>query len=341
MSGLHTRCPLGAPSIAPDIDCRSCGLHSKRMFGPLALLDSFNSREDALVFWALVGTGLALSGPDIRHSLLNVIRSVLAPALLRLWILTAVYTTAVVAGAERLGLWHTTTLKETLYWFFGAGVVLIAGAIQTTGDPVKFKNLVRRAFKFTIVLEFFVNVYVFPLAVELFFIPFMVLLVTMNAFSGYQPKYKDVARLTEKLIVWIGFGVVAFVAVSVLRDLDGATSRETIEQLLVAPALTIASIPLFYFVALLTAYEQVFWRTKFFLRDDKRLARRANLAVVRACGFSLRRISLFTGEFIPRLIALRNENDLDELMRDFQAAASRLPDVAELDQMGPMGSMGG
>lgn len=106
----------------------------------LGLLDVLNSREDALLFWVVVGVGLAFYKiPALRPSLVQVVRASLAPKLLTLWITLAVYTAAIVFVFEQIGWWHTASAKETAYWYFGTGLVLAGRATQTRGDPAQFK----------------------------------------------------------------------------------------------------------------------------------------------------------------------------------------------------------
>jgi hypothetical protein len=86
------------------------------------------------------------------------------------------YTLLLVLGASVVGLWHVTALKETLYWFFGGGVVLVSSAITLgASDPQPFRKLAFRAVGLTIVFWYFVEVladfYVLPLAIELLSYP--------------------------------------------------------------------------------------------------------------------------------------------------------------------------
>jgi hypothetical protein len=90
------------------------------MFDWVAVLDFLNSREDALLFWAVGGGGLALYQiPALRPATVELGRAMLHRKLLSLWIATGVFTVAVVAVAERIGWWHSGSFNETAYWLFG------------------------------------------------------------------------------------------------------------------------------------------------------------------------------------------------------------------------------
>jgi hypothetical protein len=61
----------------------------------------------------------------------------------------------------------------------------------------------------------------------------------------------------------IGFVLLAYVAVSATRDLDDFLARETGEDFLVAPSLTVAVVPFLYGVAWASRREQENLRRRF------------------------------------------------------------------------------
>jgi hypothetical protein len=223
--------------------------------GPLSSLafvppDFLNSREDAILVWAVLILGyVTYKGPSIWLSFFGLARMVFASKLTLLFGSAAVYSAAIVLLAKKLGLWHTTALKETIYWFVGTGVVLAGNATHATPSPDFLKQIIGRLLRITLVIEFVVNLYVFPLAVEL------VLVFLVLAFAGMQaaaPYTSGIDQATRKVIdgVLVGIGVflIASFGVTALSDLDGFLSRETAERFLVVPALTLAFIPFLYLV---------------------------------------------------------------------------------------------
>jgi len=138
------------------------------MFVGFGAIDFLNSREDATLFWVVLAAIVALwKVPKIRPQTVLVLRSFLSPKLLfGIWIPASVYATIVVYLAAAAGLWHASSTKESVYWFAGTALVLAGGATQAN-EPAKFRQLFGRALKVTIFIEFLVNLYVFPLVVEL------------------------------------------------------------------------------------------------------------------------------------------------------------------------------
>ena len=135
-----------------------------------------------MLIWAVLILGFCFfKGPrEIGGSFLTVLVSVLHPKVLLLFALAGVYCAALILAENKLGLWHTTAIKETVYWFLGTGLALAGNATQATPNTGVWKQTVRRALRATILIEFAVNLYVFPLVVE-FVLVFIVL-----AFIGMQ-----------------------------------------------------------------------------------------------------------------------------------------------------------
>jgi hypothetical protein len=235
----------------------------------LALVDFLNSREDAILVWtiALIAFVVWKGGEDFWASIAAFVRAAAAPKLLVLFGSAAAYCAAVVFAAERAGLWHSVTLKETVYWFVGSGIVLVGNATHASpGDARYFRKVLRNAVSVTIAIAFIVNVYVFPLAVELILVPIVLLLVGMQVIVENDAKYIALRRAIDRLLVAIGLFVLAYFAIRAITDLDGLLTRERVEALLVAPALTLAFIPFLLAVAWVSRREQERLRKRFRVR---------------------------------------------------------------------------
>ncbi|HWC29660.1 MAG TPA: hypothetical protein VG845_06215 [Dehalococcoidia bacterium] len=212
--------------------------------------DFFNSREDALLVWLLMIVGYAVSKDPrgIGGSLLGVIRAILEPKVLLLFGSALVYSAALVFAAARLGVWHTGALKETIYWFVGTGVVLVAYAVVAEGDtPSPLRRVVTRVFTIAVVVEFVANLYAFPLGVEL---PLTLLLIVFVMVQAYAPYDKNVTPATRKFVdgvlTLIALAYLSYFAARVISDPSDFFSRSTAEDVLVGPLLTVALLPLLY-----------------------------------------------------------------------------------------------
>jgi hypothetical protein len=299
------------------------------MFAAIAVIDFLNSREDAVVIWAAIAVALiAWKVPDVRPQFLRVVQRFFAlKLLLGIWLPMTLYVSALVGAGWYFGIWHTSSLKETLIWFIGTGLVLGGGATQTN-NPAEFKKLFVRVLGVSLFVEFLANLYPFPLAVEIVLVPLVVVLVLVNAVAELDPKYGDVSRLVGGwLLPIIGVTVLTYAGISALRDLGGFLTWEHLEQFLVPIALTVGVVPFLFYVALWSTYEIVFARLNIFV-DDKAEARRAKLAVTLVCGFSLRRVGRCDDDLLAWLRATGRDPSLRRLITTLHAQLMRPATVA-------------
>ena len=74
-----------------------------------------------------------------------------------------------------------SSLKATIYWFVGTGVVLVGNAVTDTASRrALLARVARRVIAATILIEFIVNVYALPLAYELGLIPIALVLLGLQ-----------------------------------------------------------------------------------------------------------------------------------------------------------------
>ena len=133
--------------------------------------DVLNSREDAILLWTLLIVGFAIykDPRGIGGTFLNLVRVALDRRLVTLFGSALVFSALLVYAAKEADLWHTTALKASVFWFVGTAVVLISDAVTraSPGDRDFIRRVLKRVVGVTILLEFVVNLYAFPLVVEM------------------------------------------------------------------------------------------------------------------------------------------------------------------------------
>ena len=117
--------------------------------------DFLNSREDALLLWTLLILGyLVYKDPRGMGALAwHSICAFMIPKLAWLVGLAALYSAGLVLLAERIGLWHTTALKETVYWFIGSAVILTGKAVNAAPSWGYLKTVARHAVNLAIIIS--------------------------------------------------------------------------------------------------------------------------------------------------------------------------------------------
>lgn len=215
--------------------------------------DFLNSREDAALLWSMVffvvffGYPLWKDPRGLSTSTWGVIRSLFVPKLLLLFGSAAAYSAAIVLLAERLGLWHTASLKETVYWFVGSALVLVVGAVDATPSRSYLMRIFRCAVALTILITFVANYYVLPLGYEVVLVFVVFVLTLTREVAPYTAEARAVRPIDGLLI---GLGLILLVTFVVRASLDPGDlfTRQTAERFLVVPVLTFALIPYLFAV---------------------------------------------------------------------------------------------
>jgi hypothetical protein len=233
----------------------------------VAILDVLNAREKAGLLWlvVIVAYGSFTGGRDVASSFANVVRAFFQWKLQVVLVSAAAYCAGVILVAAWAGLWHATAATETVYWFFTGGVVLVGRAISHAkpSDPGFYRTLLDNAIRFTILIELLVNLYVFPFLVELILVPVILAFVLMQVLAASSASYDAARKPIDGVLTIIGLVLLTYAAVKAITDPSSLFTRENAETLLVAPALTVAFVPLLWAWAWISRREQENLRKRF------------------------------------------------------------------------------
>ena len=231
----------------------------------MALIDVFNNREKAVAIWALLVLGFAFykNGRDIGASLYATLRTLLQPKLLLLFAAAAAYSTFVTFASAKVGLWHRDDVKETVYWFIGSGVIFVGQTGGSPNDPALIRKVIRRTLRFTVLLEFFVNLFVFPFWAELLLVPFVFLLIAMQAVASGDASLDTAKPVIDNALSIVTILLLVWAIFSVGHDIHAFFSRHTAERLWVPAVLSLTLIPFLNATARFSQWELARARAQF------------------------------------------------------------------------------
>lgn len=225
--------------------------------------DFFNSREDAILVWTVIGLAYVCRKDfrTIRASALELLKSLLHVKLLLLLGSALVYVTTLIYVANSVGVWHLSALKATIYWYVGTAVVLLGRAVTEGARGNAFlRGALRMIVVWTLVIEFVVNVYALPLAIELVGV-FTVLALTLVKHDPTAPP--ATLRFIDRSLVAVGLFYLLYFFIRVLAEFSSFATRANVEEFLVPPALTLALVPFLLLAAWWSRREQEHLRKKF------------------------------------------------------------------------------
>lgn len=291
-------------------------------------LRQLNGREQAVAIWLLVAMVAALSNKDFRGVIFAFVRALLDPKLLGMYASAALWLVAIVVVLANIGIWNSLLVKDTVMWFVGIAFVLMLNA--NNSKEHFFHDAIVDNLKLTALIEFVSNIYSFNVLIELPLTLMIFSSAVVGEVASMKPEHAPVKRLTDRVLSFIGWVMLAFVVCKSISNFSELVTWDTARSLVLPLILTIAFIPYVYALALQLAYDVVFFRVDFALRDNRPLARFTRGRLSKLCSNSLARVKRVTGssEFDPW--NLKNKEDvlnmIDRLerneFRDSRSASS-------------------
>jgi hypothetical protein len=247
--------------------------------------NALDNREKALLFWVAVLIAVALrmrAGRDLVRTIAGILRGKFLLILLGY----VLYVAGVIVLLAWLGFWTTAVASATAFWFAGPGMVMFFTSNAAITDPHYLRSLVQRALWFLLGIEFIVNLYVFPLAVEVVLVPILTVIVLFGVLPPDTKGAAGAKKFSETILTAFGIFLLIRFAVRVATDFGDFASSETLARFWLPPVLTLAVLPFFYLLGVYMLYEQASLRLGFFMEGEPLLGH-AKRAMVRRFGLSL------------------------------------------------------
>jgi hypothetical protein len=222
-----------------------------------------DNRQLALAVWIVIAIIFIATRQDLRSPLRNLLRSFFAWKLVVAWLLMSIYIWGETRVLERLGIWDQSHVLDTVLW--GIAVAVVTFAQLGGGHP--FKQLVLQNFQATVILDFLVNLYVFNLAFELLFIPFMFVLGGLVAVAESKAEYRAVVPFLQGVTTIVGASLLGFATYNIYFHFTSFASIETVKEFAVPPALSLLFIPFLYLALLVFKYERMLNLVDFLVKD--------------------------------------------------------------------------
>jgi hypothetical protein len=287
-----------------------------------AVLEFLNGREAALAIWLAIGFVWIACNRDLRASFGNVLRTFIVPKVSGVILVAAGYASGFVWLLHQAGWSGEWLVKDSIYWFAGTALVAL---MNVPGKDERFIwRFAVHSFALVVFLEFLMNLYTFPLYIEVWLLPLTVLAIGTLALAERDRRYVASRKPLKFVVTVLGLALLGGALIQAFLDLADFASVETIRRLAVVPVLTILFTPFLYLLAVVTAYELVFMRIRFALRDDvdSRTLWRIRWSIIQRCGIRLQRINRFSPEVMPALFAASND---DEARNAIDAFPSQTP----------------
>ena len=274
----------------------------------------FNSREVATGIWFFVLLTFALTKADIRKQLRRLFRVSLQPKLLLSFLCMLLYVVLIVWGLHRVGFWHVTLLKDTIWWFLLNALGVAMSSITSDKPGASISQSIHESLRLIIVIQFLVNTYTFNLVLEIFLVPLLSIIAMMDAFVERKSEYAEVVEVIHWIHGGIGLVILATALGKAISDYSNLLSMEALRSLLLAPVLTASFLPFAYAMALYSNYERIFVWLKIGWDKDESTIRYAKRVIFSYSGFNLNRVTEVNKQAV-KLRYTQTKDDIDEFLR--------------------------
>src|SRR5579864_5562463 len=163
-----TRNPAATTSVRTQTGATAAATVEATSHGFVPAGNELNNREWASLFWLSVILLSLILWRQTRGIVLGVV-----PTLASAWIVWLVFTgllawtVVLVLAAYRFHVWSASLIKDTVIWCGSAAVALFFSLTNVSRRPHFFRMAALATLGFTPFLVFYLNLYVFPLPVEL------------------------------------------------------------------------------------------------------------------------------------------------------------------------------
>lgn len=280
-------------------------------------IGSFNSREQALIIWIAIFFVLILSKKEIRTSFLGIFKILLHRTFLFVFSALFLYLALVIFIFSKIGIWSTTLVPETIFWFFGSALVLLFGVNNATHNSQFFKKIVLDNLKIILVIIFIVNIYTYHLVIEMIILPITLLVVAISTYGGTKKEYLQVKKLADFVLVAFGIFLIIFALSRVVSNFQDFVTLENIQSFTLPTLLTFAYLPLLYAFAIFITYETLFIRLNIFTKENKQVTYFAKRKILTLCHLNLWKLNRFAKASTQELMKLGTRSDVLTMIEKF------------------------
>lgn len=232
-------------------------------------MDILNSREWAILVWALIAIGYITSPPrwrTLKEPLLGVLRALGSRHLVSAITLMTMYVVMMIYGLARLGLWDFSLLKGSLIWFFSVAVFSLFQVNKFSESPHKLTGLVADSFKLVFVIEYLVGAYTFHIAVEFVLVPLIVVFSALVAFAETKPEYESAHKFLNAVLVIVGTAILGSVMYLLVKDFEQVANRQAASDFVLPVILSALYTPFIAFMAVYSTYQTVLIRLQYSIK---------------------------------------------------------------------------
>ena len=240
-----------------------------------------NNRELASLIWLAVAAAWILSNRKLRSATVEILKSLARPVLLVPLLLMMGWVALEIWVGSKLTLWNIGLVSNTVVWTLGTAMVLFFNVNKAADDPQFFRKTAMDTLKASVLVTFFINLFVFSLLVELILQPILAILVMLEVVSDRKPDLQMSKKVVDVLLAAVGVALLGYTIGELYGRWAQLDPQALLLQFSLSVWLTIGILPFIYILSLVLVYDGALrgvnratsdrcarWRTRFVLAID-------------------------------------------------------------------------
>ncbi len=272
-----------------------------------------NNREIAIGIWLLATFIISLSKRNIRSSLQNFLGAFFSKTSVFILLLMIAYLSSIVFALKLFSLWNIYLLKDTIIWFVFVGAPISYSIFASHDNEKVFSGFLIDNLRFTVLVEFLVNSYTFPLLGELILVPVVTIIFMILGYTSVFRENKNVEDLITKILGFIGLGILIFVLFNLFTNYENIVTYQKLQELLLPLVFSFLFIPFIYIVMLYIAYEKLFRIIGLKNKVDTKIIRYGKRKLFAKLGIKLQRIKKFHQVSGYKIFEINNKEDINKV----------------------------
>lgn len=273
----------------------------------------FTNRELAFFAWFIIVFGFILTSKSIRKSIGQLIVAFLKKKILSIILVAFIYSGSIILLLFVVRMWNSSMIKTSIYWYFMTALIILFNLLEANENKDYFKNIILDNLKFTLIIEFIVNIHNFSFWFEIIFIPIIFALSLLLAYTETDAKYKLVQKPISFILLLSAIILLILSIVDIVKLIEDYANFETLKAFLLPIILSISFVPTAYFIAVFMELEVLFKRYGIFL-EDKKLLRYAKRRTLYKYGLRLQKIKSLTPIIMKEFYAGINKEEIKSIL---------------------------
>jgi hypothetical protein len=256
-------------------------------------MEIFTNRELASVTWIIVFFIYSFTKSNVRLSIVGLIKSFFQKKLIQYFVISLAYFVVLLIFLHQVLILDISQVKDSIIWFVVSGLVVTGDMINTKNTKEIIKSHFLENIKMTIIVEFIISTFVFPLIIELVLIPVIFIVAILELFSKKEDKYKAVNKLLVIIQMVLGIIVLGFSIISAVSDYQNLVGINSIKSFILPLILMTLYFPFTYAWLLYARYEVLFTKISVIYSNVKKpeIGKILKRETFKLCLFSYDRIN--------------------------------------------------